>query len=146
MDVLLDGLYELYVFFGGVRVVHPQIAQPCKLLGCAEVDDQGLAVADVQIAVGLRREPGVDGLPGELAAGGDILFDKGMDEIFAFGDLSHIDSFLSCGEYTIMHYYKRLQEKKQSKTWKTAQIWTYVKKEERLFSKDYEIISNSEIF
>ena len=88
----------------------------------------------------------MDGLPGELAAGGDILFDKGMDEIFAFGDLSHIDSFLSCGEYTIMHYYKRLQEKKQSKTWKTAQIWTYVKKEERLFSKDYEIISNSEIF
>ena len=55
-----------------------------------QVDDQGLAVTDVQIAVGLRRETGVDGLSGIAAALGDVLLDEGMDKVFAFHDFSHI--------------------------------------------------------
>ena len=38
--------------------------------------------ADVQVAVRLGRETGVDGLTGEAAAGRKILFDKGFDKVF----------------------------------------------------------------
>ena len=54
----------------------------------AEVDVQGLAVADMQIAVGLRRETGVDLHPGEPAALGDILLNKGVDKVS--GVLFHV--------------------------------------------------------
>ena len=47
-------------------------------------------MADVQIAVGLRREPGVDGLPGKLAAWGNILIDERVDKILAFCHFRHI--------------------------------------------------------
>jgi glycerate kinase len=47
-------------------------------------------VADVQVAVGLGRETGVDGGTGITAAVGNIFFNKGVDEIFAFSNLSHI--------------------------------------------------------
>jgi hypothetical protein len=46
-------------------------------------------VTDVQVTVGLRREPGVDGLAGIAAALGDILVYECVDEIFAFSDFSH---------------------------------------------------------
>ena len=82
MDVLLNGLNELVVLLGGVRVVHAQVADAAEFLGRAEVDAQCLAVADVQIAVRLRRETGVDGLAGETAAGCEIGFDKGFDKVF----------------------------------------------------------------
>ena len=91
MDVLLDGVYVLGVLLGGVGVVHPEVAQSAEFLGGAEVDDQGLAVADVQVAVGLRGKPGVDGHALELTAGGDILFNKGVDEVPALGGF-----FLGC--------------------------------------------------
>jgi hypothetical protein len=52
-------------------------------------------VTDVQVTVGLRREPGVDGSARITAALGDVLVDKGVDEIFAFGDFSHIKNPLS---------------------------------------------------
>ena len=53
VDVLLDGLHVLHVLLGGVGVVHAQVAQAAVLLGGAEVDEDGLGVADVQVAVGL---------------------------------------------------------------------------------------------
>ena len=81
MDVLLDGVNELRVLLGGVGVVEPQIADAAELLGGAKVNGQGLAVADVQVAVGLRRETGVDGHALELSAGGDVLFNESVDEI-----------------------------------------------------------------
>ncbi len=90
MNIVLDGLDVLHVLLGGVSVVHAQVAQAAELLGSAEVDNQSLAVADVQIAVGLRRKTGVNGLPGKPAALGDVFFDKGVDEVFALGDFSHI--------------------------------------------------------
>ena len=46
-------------------------------------------VTDMQVAVGLRRKPGVDGLTGVAAALGDVFFNKCVDEIFAFSDFSH---------------------------------------------------------
>ena len=89
MDVLLDGLHELHILFGGVGVVHAEIAQSVVLLGGAEVDDQRLAVADMQIAVGFRRKPGVDSLPRKLPAGGDVLVNECVDKVFAFSHFSH---------------------------------------------------------
>ena len=41
--------------------------------------------------------PGVDGFACELPAGGDILIDKSMDKVFAFGNLCHIKNILSSG-------------------------------------------------
>ena len=44
-------------------------------------------MADVQVAVGLRREAGVDGHALELSAGGDILRDERVDEVAALAAL-----------------------------------------------------------
>ncbi len=81
VDILLNGLHKLGVLLGGVGVVKAQVAQAAKLFRRAEVDAQGLAVADVQIAVGLRREPGVDLFARKASAGGDILLDELLDKI-----------------------------------------------------------------
>ena len=89
VDVLLDGFHELHILFGGVGVVHAEVAQAIVLLGGAEVDDQRLAVADMQIAVGFRRKPGMDGLTRKLPAGGDVLVDECVDKVFAFSHFSH---------------------------------------------------------
>ena len=83
VDVLLDGLHVLHVLLGGVGVVHTQVALAAVLLGGAEVDAQRLAVADVQIAVGLRGEAGVDGHALVLPTLCDVLVDELMDKVFA---------------------------------------------------------------
>ena len=75
MDILLDGVHVLSVLLSGVGVIHAEVAETAELLGGAEVDAQGLAVSDVQIAVGLRRKPGVDGLSLELTTLCDVLVD-----------------------------------------------------------------------
>ncbi len=85
MDVLLDGLDVLHVLLGGVGVIHTQVAQAAVLLGGAEVDAQGLTVADVQVAVGLRGKTGMDGHALEPATLRDVLVDELMNEILAFG-------------------------------------------------------------
>ena len=64
-----------------VRIVHAQVADATEFFGGAEIDAQRLAVADVQIAVRLRREARVHLHALILAAGADILFDKGLDKI-----------------------------------------------------------------
>ena len=66
--VALDGLDVLRVFRGRVRVVEAQVAVTAVLLGDAEVEADRLRVADVQVAVRLRREPG-DDLAAVLARG-----------------------------------------------------------------------------
>ena len=83
MDILLDGVHELGVLLGGVSVVHAQVADPAELLGRTEVDDEGLAVADMQVAVGLGREAGVDLHPGAAAPLGNILLDELVDKVLA---------------------------------------------------------------
>ena len=64
-----------------------EVAQAMVSLGGAEVDAQGLAVADVQIAVGLRRETGVNGQSLEPATLCDVLVDKVQNKVFALGTL-----------------------------------------------------------
>ncbi len=77
-DVLLDRLDVLDVFLGRVGVVHPQVAPAAELVGDAEVQADGLGVADVEVAVGLWRKPRMDApavLAG-LAVGDDDLADE----------------------------------------------------------------------
>ena len=81
VNVLLNGLDELVVLLGGVRVVHAEIAQAAEALGRAEVDAQRLAVADVQITVRLGRKTGVYGLTLKPSAGADVLLNEGFDKV-----------------------------------------------------------------
>ena len=60
VDVLLDGLDIFDVFARGVGVVHAEVAGAIELAGDAEIQANGFGVADVQVAVGLRRKAGDD--------------------------------------------------------------------------------------
>ena len=82
VNILLNGFDELVVLLGGVRVVHAQVADTAKFFGHAEINAQRLAVPNVQVAVRLRRKTGVDLLPGETAALGEILLDECFNKIF----------------------------------------------------------------
>ena len=99
MDILLDGVHILGVLLGGVGVIHAQVAQAVVPLSGAEVDAQGLAVSDVQIAVGLRRKTGVDGHSLELTTLCDVLVDEIDNKVFAgllrFGGLDFLGHDLS---------------------------------------------------
>ena len=88
VDIGLDGVDVFGVFLRRVGIVHAQVAQAAEFFGRAKIDRQRLAVADVQIPVRLRRKPGVHALTLEPAAGGQILFNKGVDEISVFQRLS----------------------------------------------------------
>ena len=70
---------------GGVGVVKTQVEFAAVLVGNGPVDIDGLGAADVQIAVGLRREAGVDLL--HLALG-----KVGIDDICQKVFISHIGS------------------------------------------------------
>ena len=83
VDVLHDGFHVFGIFLGRVGIVHAQVAQAAELLRHAEIDAQGLAVADVQIAVGLRRKTGVYGHAFILAALRNVLRDERVNEIAA---------------------------------------------------------------
>ena len=92
VDVVLDGLDVFRILLRGVGVVHAKVADAAEALCGAEVDAQGLAVADVQVAVGLRREAGVHLHALVPAAGGQILHDEALNKIsgFEFQFLSHV--------------------------------------------------------
>src|SRR5690606_26857234 len=78
--VFLDRGDVLGVFPGRVGVVEAQVAAAAELGGDAEVQADRLGVADVQVAVRLRREAGAD--RGVLAAG-QVLADDLPDEVVA---------------------------------------------------------------
>ena len=78
-DVALDLVDVLLRFLDGVRIVETEIAPPAKLLGDAEVDADGLGVADVQAAVRLRGKSRDDGA--RRFAGHHVLGDDLPDEI-----------------------------------------------------------------
>ena len=77
--VLLDGVDVLDLFLARVGVVEAQVALAAELRGHAEVQADGLGVADVQIAVGLRRKARVDA-PAVLV-GFEVVDDDVADEI-----------------------------------------------------------------
>ena len=55
-----DAVDELLVFLDRVGVVEPHVAAPAEVAREAEVQADALGVADVQVAVGLRRKAGAD--------------------------------------------------------------------------------------
>ena len=59
-DVFLDGVDVLLLFFFGIGVVEAQVGFAAELVGEAEVEADGLGVADVEIAVGLGWKAGLD--------------------------------------------------------------------------------------
>ena len=61
VDVLLDGVDILGVLLDGVGVVEAQVGLAAVLLRQSEINAYRLGVADVQVAVGFRRETGLDG-------------------------------------------------------------------------------------
>jgi hypothetical protein len=60
VNVLLDGIDVLHVFFGRIRVVETEVAQTAEFLGDAEIEADRLRVADVQISIRLGGKPSVD--------------------------------------------------------------------------------------
>jgi len=56
VDVLLDRFDIFRLLLGGIGVVHPQVAAPLIVARDPEVEADRLGVADVEIAVRLRRE------------------------------------------------------------------------------------------
>src|SRR5205085_11978308 len=78
VDVRHDGLDVFGLFFRGIRVVHPDVAKAAELMRNAEIEADGLGMADVEITVRLRREPGLD--PGVLS-GLHVLDHDVADEI-----------------------------------------------------------------
>src|SRR5690606_14951074 len=80
--VVLDGAHELGVLAGRVGVVEAQVAAAAELGGDAEVQADRLGMADVQVAVGLRRKAGPD--RGVLAAG-QVLANDLADEVALLG-------------------------------------------------------------
>ena len=89
MDVALDGLHVLGVLFLRVGVVEAEVAGAAEALGCSEVHDEGLGVADVQVAVRLGREAGVEA--SAVAALLEVALDFLLYEVEALGGL------LACG-------------------------------------------------
>ena len=81
VNVLPDGVNVLHVLFGGIGVVHAEVADAVVFFGGGEVDADRLGVADVQIAVRLGRKTGVYGFALVAAALGNVLVDKGVDKI-----------------------------------------------------------------
>src|ERR1035437_7645768 len=60
VHIRLDGLDILNVFLRGIGVVQAQVANAAELAGDAEVQADAFRVADVQVAVRLRRKARVD--------------------------------------------------------------------------------------
>jgi len=85
VQVLDDAVDVFLAFAGGVGVVQTQVEFAAVLVGNGPVDINGLGAADVQIAIGLRREAGVDLL--HLALG-----KVGVDDICQKVFISHIGS------------------------------------------------------
>src|SRR5262245_3089612 len=53
--VFLDRFHVLHALRGRIRVVHAKVAAPRKLSGGTEVEADGLRMADVEVAIRLRR-------------------------------------------------------------------------------------------
>ena len=80
--VALDGVDVLLLLLHRVGVVEAEVAVAAELLRDAEVQADGLGMADVQVAVGLGREAGDDAVVAPFAqVGGDDV----ADEVAALG-------------------------------------------------------------
>ena len=78
--VLPDGVDVLLLFLFGIGVVEAQVGLAAELVGEAEVDADGLGVADVQVAVGLGWKARLDDRVAVLF-GAHILGDDVAEEV-----------------------------------------------------------------
>ena len=75
--VALDRVDVFLLFLGRIGVVEAQVTAAAEFLGDPEIQADRLGVADVQVAVGLRRKPGDDGLvPLRIQVGLDDVADE----------------------------------------------------------------------
>ncbi len=88
-DVLLDGIDVLLLFLLGIGVVEAQVGLAAELIGQAEIEADGLGVADVEVAVGLGWKAGLD-LGVAVLFGAHILGDDDRE-----GNWRQLRSFLS---------------------------------------------------
>ena len=88
-DVFLDGVDVLLLFFFGIGVVEAQVGFAAELVGEAEVDADGLGVADVEVAVGLGGKAGLDDGVAELF-GADVLGDDVVEEVGGGGSVGGV--------------------------------------------------------
>ncbi len=79
-DVFLNGIDVLLLFFFGVGVVEAEVGFAAELVGEAEVDADGLGVADVEVAIGLGGKAGLDDGVAEFF-GADVLGDDFLEEV-----------------------------------------------------------------
>ena len=100
-DVALDGVDVLLLFFFGVGVVEAQVGLAAELIGKAEVEADGLGVADVQVAVGLgwkaRLDRGV-----AVLLGAHVLGDHVAEKIGGGADVAGLSGLVSV---ISMNYY-----------------------------------------
>ena len=82
VHVLLDGFHVLHFLFHRVGVIEAQVAAAAEFPGQAEVQADGLGMADVQVTVRFRRETGMH--PAAVGAGLYIPADDAADEIIRF--------------------------------------------------------------
>ncbi|EKY04599.1 hypothetical protein HMPREF9120_02180 [Neisseria sp. oral taxon 020 str. F0370] len=87
LHVFLDGIDVFVAFFFGIGVVKAQVAQAVIHIGEAEIEADGFGVADVQVAVGLGWEAGLDGT---VFAAFEVFFDDGADEVVV-GELGFVE-------------------------------------------------------
>src|SRR3989441_9292352 len=93
--VVHDGVDVLLALLGRVGVVEAQVAAAAVVSRQAEVDTDGLGVADVKVAVGLGREAR-DDLAAE-AAGAEGLLDDLADENWPGGVAPPLHRVISVG-------------------------------------------------
>ena len=89
--VALDGVDIFLLFLDRIGIVETQMAAAAEFLGDAEIQADRFGVADMEIAVRLRRKPSDDGL---VPARGDIRANDVADEVLA--------RFSTTGSATVM--------------------------------------------
>ena len=80
VDVVCLGVDVLLLFFYGVGVIEAQVGFAAELVGEAEVEADGLGVADVKVAVGLRRKARLDDGVAEFF-GANVFGDEVVEKI-----------------------------------------------------------------
>ncbi len=78
VHILLDGIDVLLVFLVRVGIVVTQVGAPAGLFGHAEIEADRHHVADVQVAVRLRRKPRDDFL---VFPGREVVMDDLADKV-----------------------------------------------------------------
>ena len=104
--VALDGVDVFLLFLDRIGVVEAQVAAAAELLRDAEVEADGFGVADVQIAVRLRRETGDDRFD---ASGVEIGLNDVADEVAAGLGCARIPACLDVGGHASRYPLKDLR-------------------------------------